>query len=171
MSYCSALRHLFFHIAPATQPSKTHITLFFKLLVAADLRWEGAQWGHWEIPSNWNQSAFLVFLTSDSSPELSSSPFKRKEDFFTWVNLKANPVPVILPSPNIRWAQWLLWSLRSYVQRAMRCFQDDLFPEKNGRQGIGRGKKKADISKQQQKWWSTFQILEKKTPTFELGNH
>lgn len=61
-------------------------------------------------------------------------------------------------------ALWL-WSVTVREKRVMRCFQGDLFPEKNGREFGG---KEVDISKQKQKWWSTalmflnaFQILEK----------
>lgn len=184
---------LFLHTAPASKTCKTRINLVLKFLVAEYLRWEGALWGHWESLPNQNQSALLVFLMDNFSTVLSSSPFRRKEDFFTLVNLKANLVLVLLPSPGMQWAQWpteslclcmqqvfswcfqtkvcttlkreelqvvrstiLLWVLKRtsrgpedptqwcslHMKDMMRkkkgpkCFQDGLFPEKNGRQGI-----------------------------------
>lgn len=116
---------LFLHTAPASKACKTHFNLFLKLLVAEDLRWGGApQWGHREILFNQNQSALLVFLTGNFSTALSSSLFRRKEDFFTWVNLKANLVLALLLSPGLQWAQWPTGSLCLYMQQVFSwCFQ------------------------------------------------
>lgn len=60
------------------------------------------------------------------STVLSSSPFRRKEDFFTLVNLKANLVLVLLPSPGMQWAQWPTESLCLCMQQVFSwCFQTD----------------------------------------------
>lgn len=116
---------LFLHTAPASKACKTHINLFLKLLVAEDLRWGGApQWGHREILSNQNQSALLAFLMGNFSTALSFSLFRRKEDFFTRVNLKANLVLALLLSLGLQWAQWPTGSLCLYMQQVFSwCFQ------------------------------------------------